>query len=200
MEATEWSCINYGGLHGYGNCPYYDQRWENRPDICWEGDEDFNPWNPPYYQHYGEPEHQPLEQEEPHQGHGGGKKILEEIVESFVNQSLTNFKNQEAAIKNLESQFQELSRKFMEEFHNPSQNDMVMSNEEQWEKIEECALIEENPVPQAFKKDEEDELPKEASEDTLELDFDNLVNEQQEQVVECEEVPIVDFFFGDKLM
>src|ERR1044072_7284396 len=88
----------------------------------------------------------------------------------------------------------------MEEFHNPSQNDMVMSNEEQWEEIEEYALIEESPVPQAFKKDEEEELLKEASEDTLELDCDNLVSEQEEQMVKCEEVAINDFVFGDNLM
>ena len=83
-EDYDWRCINCDGFHGYGNCPYYDQRWENRPDICWEGDEDFNPWNPPYHPYYGENEHQPLEQEEPHQGHGDGKKILEELLEGIT--------------------------------------------------------------------------------------------------------------------
>src|ERR1044072_9891169 len=123
--------MNCGGFHEYGNCPYYDQIWENQPDICWEGD-DFNPWNPPYYQHYGEHKHQPLEQEEPYQGHGGRKKSLEELLEGFITRIDKNYKSQEAAINNLESQFQELSRNFMEEFLNPSQNDMVMSIEEQW--------------------------------------------------------------------
>ena len=116
--------------------------------------------------------------------------------------------NNEVAIKNLEIQVQEISRQHMEESHSSSQNDMVMSIEEQWEELEveekkRCELIEETLVPQALKKDEEEELPKEASEDMLELYCDNLVSEQEELVVECEdfkEVPIVDFVFGDKLM
>src|ERR1044072_7895595 len=112
-EDYDWRCMNCDGFRGYGNCPYYDQRWESRPDICWEGDEDFNPWNPPYHQYYGEHEHQPLEQEEPHQGQGGGKKSLEELLEGFMTRTENNYKNQEAAINNLEIQFQKLSRKFM---------------------------------------------------------------------------------------
>src|ERR1044072_1714569 len=80
--------------------------------------------------------------------------------------------------------------------------------EEQWEEIEveekkECALIEESPVPQALKKDKEEELPKEASEDILVPECDNLVSEQKDHVVGCEEfkeLPIVNFVFGDKLI
>src|ERR1044072_9729372 len=80
--------------------------------------------------------------------------------------------------------------------------------EEQWEEIEveekkECALIEESPVPQALKEDKEEELPKEASEDILVPECDNLVSEQKDHVVGCEEfkeLPIVKFVFGDKLI
>src|ERR1044072_8014384 len=214
MEAIDWRCLNCGGFHGYENCPYYGQLWENRPDNCWEGKEDLNPWNPPYHQYYGEHEHQPLEQEEPHQGHGGGKKSLEELLEGFITRIDNNYKNQEdiiknqgAAIKSLEIRLQEISRQLMEESHSSSQNDMVMSIEEQWEELEveekkRCELIEETLVPQALKMDEEEELPKEASEDDLELECENMVGEQEDQVVGCEElkeVPIVDFVFGDIL-
>src|ERR1044072_24803 len=85
---------------------------------------------------------------------------------------------------------------------------MVMSIEEQDEElqIEEkgtCELIKEIYVPQVLEEDKEEEAPEEGSEDTLELDCDKLVSEQEEQVVESvelKEVPIVDFAFGDKLM
>src|ERR1044072_896512 len=83
MAATNWRCVDCGGFHEHGNCPYYDQRWD-RPNNCWESEEDFNPWNPPYHHYYGEHEHQPLEKEEPQQGLGSGKKSLEELLEGFM--------------------------------------------------------------------------------------------------------------------
>ena len=84
----------------------------------------------------------------------------------------------------------------------------VISHEEQDEErqIEEketCDLVEESLIPLALEEDEEVELPKEASEVVFELECEKMVDEQEEQVVECEElkeVPIVDFVFGDKLM
>src|ERR1044072_519452 len=100
-EGYDGRCMNCGGFHGYGNCPYDDdQSWGNQPDSGWEGDEDFNPWNPPHHQYYGEHEYQPLEQEEPHQGQGNrGKKSIEELFEEFMIRTEDNYKAQEATIK-----------------------------------------------------------------------------------------------------
>src|ERR1044072_1344356 len=108
--------MNCGGFHGYGNCPYYDdQSWENRPDLCWEGDEDFNQWNPPYHQYYGDHDYQPFEQEESHQSQrSSGKKSIEEMLESFLVQQDNIDKKRDAAMRNLETQIQELSRLFEE--------------------------------------------------------------------------------------
>ena len=140
---------------------YYDQSWGNQPNSGWEGDEDFNPWNPPHHQYYGEYEHQPLVQEEPHQRQGsGGKKSLEELLEGFITRWDNNHKNQEAvinaqeavlknngaAIKSLEIQVQEISRQLMEESQSSSQNDMVISLEEQGEELQ----IEENECKTLF--------------------------------------------------
>src|ERR1044072_7385373 len=93
-EGYDGRCMNCGGFHGYGNCPYYDdQSWGNQPNLGWEGDEDFNPWNPPHHQYYGEHEYQPLEQEEPHQGQGNrGKKSIEELFEEFMIRTEDNCK------------------------------------------------------------------------------------------------------------
>ena len=89
MKAIDWRCANCGGFHGYGNCPYY---------------EDFNPWNPPYHQYYGEHEHQSLEQEEPHRGQGsGGKKSLEELLEGFIARSEDNYTAHEAILRDQEA-------------------------------------------------------------------------------------------------
>src|ERR1044072_8171977 len=131
FEAYKRRCANCSGFHGYGNCPYYDQKWENRPDICWEGDEDFNPWNPPYHQYYGEHEHQPLEKEEPHRGQGsGGKKSLEEMLESFMARQEETTRNNWAAIRNLETQLQKLSRQLMEECQISTPSEEAISLEE----------------------------------------------------------------------
>src|ERR1044072_3160682 len=63
-EARKWKCVNCDGFHGYGNCPYDEQRRENQPDTCWEGYENPNSWNPPHHHYYEEYEHQPFVQEE----------------------------------------------------------------------------------------------------------------------------------------
>src|ERR1044072_8910185 len=207
MEAYDWRCLNCGGFHGDGACQCYDQRWENQPNNCWEGDDDFNLWNPPYHQYYGAYKHQPLEQEEPQQGLGSGKKSMEELREGFMTRTENIYKNQEASIKNLKIQFQKLSRQFMEVYQISPPSEEVISLEEQGEELhmeekEACELIEESLIPRALEKDEVEECPKEVSADALELEFDNTVGEQEEQVFECEklkEVPIVDFVFGDKL-
>src|ERR1044072_6831278 len=92
MEAIDWRCANCGGFHEYGNCPYY---------------EDFNSWNPPHHQYYGEYEHQPFVQEEPHQRQGsGGKKSLREILEGYLTREDENKKIQEAT-KSIEEMFEE---------------------------------------------------------------------------------------------
>jgi hypothetical protein len=130
------------------------------------------------------------------------------------------FKNQEAiskkngaAIKSLEVQLHKLSRQIMEECQISTLSEEVISLEEQGEEHhikekETCELIEESLIPQALEEDEEEESPEEespeeASEDVLELECENMVGEQKEQVVECDdlkEVPIVVFVFEDKLM
>ena len=156
MEAIDRRCVDCSGFHGYENCPYYDQQWKSRPDSCWEGEEDFNPWNPPYHQYYGEHEHQPLEQEEPQQGLRSGKKSLEELLEGFMARTESNYKTQEAiiknqgaAIRNLEAQLQKLSRQIMEEYQSSPLSEEFISLEEQGEEFhieenEACDLIEES--------------------------------------------------------
>jgi hypothetical protein len=204
-EDYDWRCMNCEGFHEYGNCPYYDQRWKNQPKTFWEG----YSWNPPHHQFYGEYEHQPLEQDEPHQRQGSsGKKSIEELLESFlVQQEITN-KRQDAAMRNLETQILKLSRQLMEECEISTLSEEAISLEENGEELQieeerDCELIEESLTPQALKEDEEEESPEKGPEVVLELECDNMVGEQKEQVVECEErkeVPIVDFVFGDKLI
>src|ERR1044072_5864170 len=93
-EDYDWRCMNCGGFHECGKCPYYeDQSWKNQPRTCWEGYENPNSWNPPYHQDYEKYEHQPLVQEEPHQGEGnGGKKSIEELFEEFMIRTEDNCK------------------------------------------------------------------------------------------------------------
>lgn len=93
MDDFNLRCINCGGFHEYGKWHCYDQRWENQPRASWESEEDFHPWNPPYYQHYGGYEHQPFKQEEPHQGYGVGRERLEELLEGFITRIDNNYKN-----------------------------------------------------------------------------------------------------------
>src|ERR1044072_6799849 len=182
LETFEWSCTNCGEFHQY----------------------------------YGEHEQQPLEQDEPHQRQGSsGKKSIEEMLESFLVQQESINKRQEAifnnnwaAIRNLETQIQKLSRQLTEEYQTSPISEVAISLERNEEELqiqekETCELIEESFIPQALEEDEEVEHPIEASEVVLELECEKMVVKQEEQVVECaelKEVPIVDFVFGDKLM
>src|ERR1044072_564220 len=102
-EDYDWRCTNCGGFHEHGNCPYYeDESRKNQPRTCWEGYENSNSRNPPHHQYYGEYEHQPLVQEEPHQRQGsGGKKSLRELLEGYITRDDENKKNQEAGKKSL---------------------------------------------------------------------------------------------------
>ena len=95
LENFEWRWINCGEFHEYGQWKCFDLGWENQPRTCWEGYENSNSWNPPYHQYYGDHEHQPLEHEEPHQGHGGGKKSLEKLLEGFITRMDNNYNNRE---------------------------------------------------------------------------------------------------------
>src|ERR1044072_625447 len=205
VETFEWRCMNCGEFHEYGQWKCYDLGWENQPRTCWEGYENPNSWNPPHHQYYGEHEHQPLEEEEPHQRQGsGGKKSLEEMLESFMARQEETTRNNWAAIRNLETQLQKLSRQLMEECQISTPSEEAISLEENGEELQiekegDSELIEESLTPQALEEDEE----KEAPEDVLKLECDNMVEEQKEQVVgseELKEVPIIDFVFGDKLM
>src|ERR1044072_8432649 len=120
MDDFNLRCINCRAFHEYGQWYCYGQQWTNRPQTSWRGEEDFDPWNSPYNQHYGA-------HEEPHQCHGSGRERLEELLEGLITRIDNDYKNREAIIqnneviiKNLESRFRELSRKFMEESHRPS--------------------------------------------------------------------------------
>src|ERR1044072_7646296 len=86
MDDFNLRLINCGEFHEYGQWHCYDQRWENQPRASWENEEDFNPWNPSYNQHFGA-------QKEPHQGHRGGRERLEELLESFITQIDNNYKD-----------------------------------------------------------------------------------------------------------
>src|ERR1044072_924218 len=103
-EDYDRRCANCSGFHEYGNCPYYeDQSWKNQPRTCWEGYENSNSWNPPHHQCYGEYEHQPFVQEEPHQRQKNQEAIksLEEMLESRMIQFENNLKYQETMLKAL---------------------------------------------------------------------------------------------------
>src|ERR1044072_6931441 len=216
LETLEWRCINCGEFHEYGQWKCYDLRWENQPRTCWEGYENSNSWNSPHHQYYGKHEQQLLEQDEPHQRQGSnGKKSIEELLESFlVQQENINkrqdaaFNNNEVALRNLETQIQELSMLFEESNQVSPLREEVISLEEQDEELqieenETCDLIEESLIPLVLEEDVEVELPKAASEVVFELECEKMVDEREEQVVECaelKEVLIVDFVFRDKLM
>src|ERR1044072_5118151 len=103
-EDYDWRCMNCGGFHECGNCPYYeDQSWKNQPRTCWEGYENSNSWNPTHHQCYGEYEHQPFVQEESHQRRKNQKAIksIEEMLESIMIQFENNLKYQETMLKSL---------------------------------------------------------------------------------------------------
>src|ERR1044072_2859520 len=216
LETLEWRCINCGEFHEYGQWKCYDLRWENQPRTCWEGYENSNSWNSPHHQYYGKHEQQLLEQDEPHQRQGSsGNKSIEELLESFLVQQENinkrqdaSFNNNEVALRNLETQVQEISRLFEETNQVLPLREEVISLEKQDEELqieenETCDLIKESLTPLAFEEDEEVELSKEGPEVVLDVECEKMVVKQEEQVVECaelKEVLIVDFVFGDKLM
>src|ERR1044072_8401942 len=103
-EDYDWRCMNCGGFHECGNCPYYeDQSWKNQPRTCWEGYENPNSWNPTHHQCYGKYENQPFVQEESHQRRKNQKAIksIEEMLESLMIQFENNLKYQETMLKAL---------------------------------------------------------------------------------------------------
>src|ERR1044072_2243346 len=131
VETFEWRCMNCGEFHEYGQWKCYDLGWENQPRTCWEGYENPNSWNTPHHQYYGDHEHQPLEEEEPHQRQGsGGKKSLEEMLESFMARHEETRRNNRTAIRNLETQLQKLSRQLMEECQISTLSEEAISLEE----------------------------------------------------------------------
>src|ERR1044072_4876208 len=89
MDNYDWRCINCGEFHEYGQWQCYDQGWENQPRASWQGEDDFNPWNPSIHQYYGEYEYQPYEQEQPR------KKSLEDLLEDFMIESEKSYRRQE---------------------------------------------------------------------------------------------------------
>src|ERR1044072_5415552 len=122
-------------------------------------------------------------------------------IETAVQERLAQKLQEEARI---EAAVQErLAQRLQEGFMDHIERNCKDQEELQIEEKGTCELMEEVYVPQALEEEEEEEAPEEASEVVIELECENMVVEQKEQVVECEErkeVPIVDFVFGDKLM
>src|ERR1044072_629594 len=188
-EARKRRCANCSGFHGYENCPYDEQRWENQPDICWGGDEELNPLNPPYHQYYGEYEHQPLEQEEPYQEEpyqgSGDRESLRESLEGYLARSEEKNQAQEAILRYQEA---EINNK-------RAQIKRIESREEAFEEMIESFLVREEARLQR--------LSEQLTEGCQILIPSEKAISLEERVVECEElkeVSIVDFVFGDKLM
>src|ERR1044072_1959190 len=118
------------------NDPYsntYNQGWRNHPNFSWkdqgqgssgQGGDFQKPYPNQRFQGQG------VRQPQPHEhatGSGNGKKSLEEMVESFINQSQTNFKNHEAAIKNLENQFGQMAKLVSERIQGKFPSDTVVN-------------------------------------------------------------------------
>src|ERR1044072_10086 len=132
-------CGNCGGSHASEDCgpdleeevkvlgsnqnnPYsntYNPGWRNHPNFSWreQGDNgQGNNFQHPYQNQrfQGQSSRQQSVQQEQDGNRAPGKKSLEKIVESFINQSQTNFMNQGAAIKNLETQVGQIAKQLAE--------------------------------------------------------------------------------------
>ncbi|XP_057440003.1 uncharacterized protein LOC130731798 [Lotus japonicus] len=126
-------CVTCGGQHDSEDCtetrpeeevkamgqarndPFsntYNPGWRNHPNFSWR--QSNNGQGGMYQRQFpnqgiqGQSSRQPQERIEGESG--GSKKNLEELVETFINRTENNYKNQEAAIKNLENQFGQLAK------------------------------------------------------------------------------------------
>src|ERR1044072_4311572 len=94
------------------NDPYsnnYNPRWRNHPNFSWRERDQGNNYQKPYNNQnfQGQSSGQQPRQE---QGGGSGKKSIEELLEGFMTRTENNYKNQEAAIKNLQNQFGQMAK------------------------------------------------------------------------------------------
>ncbi|XP_057418707.1 uncharacterized protein LOC130712907 [Lotus japonicus] len=130
-------CVTCGGAHTTEQCtetmdkeikamgqfqnnPYsntYNPGWRNHPNFSWKeqgtnGQAGNFQGQHPNQRFQGQASRPPPQEQAA--GTSGGKKSLEELLESFINRSETNFKNQEASIKNLENQFGQLAKQVAE--------------------------------------------------------------------------------------
>lgn len=112
-------CVTCGGAHDSNNCtetavpreeevkalndPFsntYNPGWRNHPNLSWGGSNNTQRQGPnPRFQNQGSQPQGPS---------------LKELLESFINRSENNHKNQEAAIKNLENQIGQLAKQVAE--------------------------------------------------------------------------------------
>src|ERR1044072_4486784 len=124
---------------------------------------------------------------------------IEALVQERLAQRLQAIAEEEARIEALvQERIAQRLQAIAEEEAAIRKNHAAVSLEEHDEELQ----IEEIYVPQVLEEDEEVEAPKEASEIVIELKYEKMVVEREEQMVECaelKEVPIVDFVFGDKL-
>src|ERR1044072_616222 len=194
METFELRCINCDKFHEYSLWQCYNQPYEQelpRKKSLEDLLEDFMIMS----------EKSCRRQEElPHQN---GKMNLEEIVGIFA-QVQESFRSETRnSIKNIEISLQIISKHLSEKSQSSFPSGTIISSAERCEvlQIEEegdSELIEENVFPQTL-EEEEEESPREVSTDEPEPESYNTLDVQAEKLVECEEVSIVDFLFGDKL-
>src|ERR1044072_3528746 len=95
----------------------YNPGWRNHPNFSWRdrdqgthGGQGGNNYQKPYpnQRFQGQGSRQHTTQEHGSGSIGGGNKILEELLEVFMNRTKNNYKNQQATIKNLENTFGQL--------------------------------------------------------------------------------------------
>src|ERR1044072_7847063 len=109
----------------FRNDPYsntYNPGWRNHPNFAWRDRDQGNNNTGQGGNNFQKPyPNQRFQGQEPRQysnqeqgSSSGGKKSLEELLESFMNRTENNYKNQEAAIKNLENQLGQMARQMNE--------------------------------------------------------------------------------------
>ena len=80
----------------------FNPGWRNHPNFSWR-DRDQGANGGQGGSHFKKPYSNQSFQGQGSGSSGGGKKSLEELLEGFMNRTENNYKNQEAAIKNLET-------------------------------------------------------------------------------------------------
>src|ERR1044072_3579510 len=105
--------VNYMGQAPFSN--NYNPGWRNHPNLSW-GEQGGN-----FQKQYPNQRFQGQNSGQPQ------KKSLEEIVEEFIIKSENNYKNQGAAIKNLENQFSQLAKQSAERHPGTLPSDTIIN-------------------------------------------------------------------------